>query len=76
MNTAVDPKILTDGDVVYYYNYDQSQFLIDQGTVKGNNLYVDGVTVHGDGWKQYVGKWFICKVERNGQIIFQQEEAE
>ena len=39
--------------------------------VKSENIYKDGVEVHGEGWKQYVGKWFIEKVIRNEKIIYE-----
>lgn len=64
------------GDIVHYYNHDQGQFLVDHGVVKGENMYTDGVQVYGDGWQQYVGKWFICKVIRNGEVIFEQQESQ
>jgi hypothetical protein len=61
---------LNKGDVVYYFNVNNNGFYIEKGIVKGDSLYTDGVDVYGDGWKQYVSKFFICKVERDGQIIF------
>jgi len=69
-----DVTNLIKGDIVYYSNYDNGKFLIDRGILKGNNIYSDGVQVHGDGWKQYVSKYFIVKVERGGQVIFEDEE--
>lgn len=72
--TTVDVTTLQAGDVVHYHNYDQGKFLIDQGEVRSDNIYKDGVQVHGDDWKQYVGKWFICKVVRGEEVIFEQLE--
>jgi hypothetical protein len=66
---AIDPSILKDGDVVHYYSGLDSA---DVGVVEGDNIYTDGVEVKGEGWKQYVGKWFIFKVERNGQVFYKQ----
>lgn len=62
---------LIKGDVVYYYGHDNGEFLVDKGTLKDDNIYSDGVEVYGEGWKQYVSKWFICKVERNEEVIFE-----
>jgi len=70
---ACDVSILKNGDIVYYYNIDNGKAIIDQGTVKEDNWYTDGVEVHGEDWKQYVSKWFICKVERDGKILFEKE---
>jgi len=42
---CIDPITLQNGDRVYYYNFDQGMFLIDEGIVKGGNLYTEGVTV-------------------------------
>jgi len=64
------PQQLRDGDIVFYSNFDMGKFLIDKGTVKGDDCYRDGVEVHGDGWKQYVSKYFIVKVVRNKAVIF------
>lgn len=63
-------------DVIRYYNYDQGKFLIDSGVVKGVNSYFDGVDVFGEGWRQYVSKFMICQVIRNGEVIFQQEDCQ
>lgn len=65
-----DVTMLKKGDLLHYYNHNEGEFIIDKGTLKEDNLYSDGVEVHGNGWKQYVSKWFICKVERNGEVIF------
>ena len=67
-----DVSALKEGDLIHYYNYDNGKFLIDKGTVKEDNLHSDGVDVAGEGWKQYVGKWFICKVERDDEVLFEQ----
>jgi hypothetical protein len=69
-----DVTTLTGGEEVHYLNRDKGEFLVDQGTVKGENLYKDGVTVYGEGWKQYVGKWFIVKVVKDGKVLFIKEE--
>lgn len=60
------------GDVVRYYNFD-GEFKMDEGVVNEDNIYKDGVEVHGDGWKQYVGKWFIDEVIRDNKTIFKKE---
>lgn len=65
-----DVSILIKGDLVHYYNNEDGKFIVDKGSLNEDNLYSDGVEVHGEGWKQYVSKWFICKVERNGDILF------
>ena len=70
-SVACDVTTLVKGDIVHYYNTGDEGFLIDKGVLKEDNLYNDGVEVHGEDWKQYVGKWFICKVERNGEVIFE-----
>lgn len=70
---CVEPSTLKDGDVVYYFNLDnKGNSFVDNGGVRGENPYKDGVTVYRDGWKQYVSKWFISRVEREGGIIFEQ----
>lgn len=74
---CVDTTIFESGDIVFYYNLDENgKAIIDRGEVRGENHYVDGVTVHGDGWKQHVGKWFIAKVERGGKFIYEQVGCE
>ncbi|MEK4669179.1 hypothetical protein [Niallia sp. FSL R7-0271] len=70
----LDVSTLKENDIVRYYNFDNGKFLIDEGIVKSDNIYKDGIEVHGDGWKQYVGKWFISEVIRNNQTIYKQEE--
>lgn len=70
--TVCDVSILKSGDSVYYYNRDNGEFIIDKGIIKEDNIYSDGVEVHGDEWKQYVSKWFICKVERNGGSVIRE----
>lgn len=66
-----DVTELSKGDIVHYYNAGENGFCIDKGLVKEENLYIDGVEVVGEDWKQYVSKYFICKVERDGEIIFE-----
>ena len=61
---------LKKGDIVHYYTHEKGKFFIEKGTLHDDNLYVEGVEVHGNGWKQYVSKWFICKVERNEEVLF------
>ena len=70
---TVDVSILKKGDIVYYNNYDKGEYLIDKGILKGDNLYTDGVEVYGEDWKQYISKWFVCKVERNNEILFERK---
>ena len=65
-----DVTDLQKDDVVHYFTTDNGEFILEQGMVVAANLYTDGVDVHGDGWQQYVSKWFICKVERAGVLIF------
>jgi len=67
-----DVLALLKGDIVYYYCHENGNFMIENGTLKEDNLYEEGAKVHGEGWKQYVSKYFICKVERNGVVIFEQ----
>lgn len=66
-----DVSILKKGDVVHYISVGKGGFIMDIGTLVDDNLYTDGVEVRGDGWKQFVSKWFICKVERRGEVIFE-----
>jgi len=66
-----DVTTLEIGDIVYYLAHENGKFFVEQGEVRSENLYKDGVDVHGEGWKQYVGKWFIEKVVRNGIVIFE-----
>lgn len=70
-----DVTNLKSGDVVYYFNYDKGEYLLDKGVLKDDNIYDEGVKVHGEDWKQYVSKYFINKVERNGEVLFEQEET-
>lgn len=77
-DVCVNPVELQVGDVVYYLGHENGVFCLEQGTVKEENYHVEGVQVHGEvsekfpkGWKQYVSKWFIQKVVRNGAVIFQ-----
>lgn len=73
-NEAVicDITTLKEGDIIHYYNRDNGKFLIDKGTIKEEGLHSDGVDVYGEGWTQYVSKWFICKVERDDRVFFEQ----
>lgn len=66
-----DVSILKKGDLVSYYHHENGKFYVEQGVLKDDNLYSDGVEVHGNDWKQYVSKWFICKVERGDEILFE-----
>lgn len=71
---TINVESLLAGDIVKYYNIDEhGEAYIETGTVKNNNIYNDGVEVYGEDWKQYVGKWFIQRVERNGIVIFDSE---
>jgi len=72
-DVAFDVTTLEKDDSVYYYNIDGGKAIVDNGIVESDNIYTDGVEVYGDGWRQYVSKWFICKVERNGKILFEKE---
>ena len=65
-----DVTIMHKGDVISYFTHDNGRYFIEQGEVRSENPYKDGVEVYGDGWRQYVGKWFINKVVRNGEVIF------
>lgn len=69
-----DVTTIERGDVVYYLTRENGRFIIETGLVKDSNYHKDGVEVVGDGWKQYVSKWFICKVERSGEVIFIKDE--
>lgn len=71
-NVAVDVSTLSKGDVVYYFHHKNGKFYIENGVLKEDCIYKDGVELHGEGWKQYVSKWFVCKVERNGEVLFEQ----
>lgn len=42
-----DVTTLMPGDMVYYYNFDKGEFIVDKGVVKSENFYTDGVDVHG-----------------------------
>jgi hypothetical protein len=64
-----DVTIIKDGDIIMFHKFDKG-WIIEKGIVKGDNCYEDGVTVYGDGWKQYVGKWFIVSIERAGKLIY------
>lgn len=66
----VEINIIKEGDIIYYLNHEDGDFYIESGFIIGENHYIDGVQVHGDGWSQYVSKYFITKVERDGEVIF------
>lgn len=63
---------LKQGDLIYYYNHENGEFIIDKGTVKAEGFHSEGVDVFGEGWTQYVSKWFICKVVRDDEVVFTQ----
>ena len=42
MEELFDVTTLQGGEKIYYLNYDNGKFLIDEGVVKGQNLYKDG----------------------------------
>lgn len=75
---TVDVTTLIAGDRVYYYNLDEKgNAFLDSGDVKDTNPYSEGVDVfgtyeNGQTWRQYVSKYFVCKVEREGMVIFEQ----
>lgn len=58
------------GDIINYFTHENGKYFVEQGEVRSENLYKDGVEVRGEGGKQYVEKWFISKVIRNGNVIF------
>jgi hypothetical protein len=65
-----DVTTVVKGDKIDYYSFNEKEAIIDSGVVKKDNYYTDGVEVYGDDWKQYVSKWFICRVTRDGIVIF------
>lgn len=71
----LDVKNLKTNDIVKYLNHENGKFYIEIGVVKSENLYEDGVTVYDidEQWKQYVGKWFIEEVTRDGDVIYKKE---
>lgn len=71
-SAVIDVYILQAGDIVYYTIVENGELMIEKGLVKYDNLYNEGVTVYGEGWKQYVSKWFIIKVERGGEVVYEQ----
>lgn len=71
-----DVTTLRKNDIVYYISTGDGGFITEKGTVPEDNMYKDGVEVHGDGWKQYVSEWFIFKVERDGEVIYLKEGTE
>lgn len=73
--TVCDVKGLKNRDVIHYLTHDKGEYFIEKGVLKGDNIYDEGVRVHGEDWKQYVSKYFINKVERNGELVFVQEET-
>ena len=66
-----DVTTLKTGDIVYYLAHENRNYFIEQGEVRNENIYKDGVEVHGEGWRQYVGKWFINKIIRNEKVIYE-----
>lgn len=74
-NTVFNVKEAQVGDKIFYYNTTvDGDFILDVGEVREDNLYEDGIEVCGDGWKQYISKFFIARVERNNVVIFEQQE--
>lgn len=73
--TVCDVTNLKSGDVIHYLTHEKGNYFIEKGVLKGDNIYDEGVKVHGEDWKQYVSKYFINKVERNSELIFEQEET-
>ncbi|MMZ45720.1 hypothetical protein D3C75_410270 [compost metagenome] len=76
LGERVDVTQLKDGDEVHYLGHsDKTPFkaIIETGLVKGDNIYNEGVFVYGDDWKQYVSMWFIVKVCRNGETIYEKD---
>jgi len=72
-DTLFDVTTLKIGDIVNYFAHDNGKYFIEQGEVRSENIYKDGVEVYGEGWKQYVGKWFINKVIRNEKVIYEKQ---
>ena len=70
VDVAFDVTTLKIGDIVHYLTHENGKYFIEQGEVKEENIYKDGVDVCGDGWRQYVGKWFIEEVVRDEEVIF------
>lgn len=70
--TVCDVTSLKSGDVIHYLTHEKGKFLIEKGVLKGDNIYDEGVKVHGEDWKQYVSKYFINKVERDDELVFEQ----
>ena len=66
-----DVTTLKIGDIVNYFAHDNGNYFIEQGEVRSENIYKDGVEVHGEWWRQYVGKWFIDRVIRDGKVIYE-----
>ena len=74
---VVDVKNLKINDVVKYLHHEEGKsFFIETGIVKSENLYEDGITVYdiGGQWKQYVGKWFIEEVIRDGKLLYRKDD--
>lgn len=66
-----DMTLLKAGDVVHYLTHGEGKgFFMEIGTLKDDNLYEEGVEVQGEGWKQYVSKYFIQKIERGTEVLF------
>lgn len=67
-----DVKQLAAGDIVTYVGteaYIKGELSV--GVVRSDDCpYEDGVTVYGPGWKQYVNKYMIIKVDRPAQALF------
>lgn len=66
-----DMKEIKAGDIIEYLTIEgEKGAFIERGIAQEDNLYEDGVFVQGDGWKQYVGKWFMQNVVRDGISIW------
>ncbi|MNB67085.1 hypothetical protein D3C75_135680 [compost metagenome] len=67
-----DVKELADGDIVTYVGAEAYlDGKLSVGIVRGDDCpYEDGVTVYGPGWRQYVNRFMIVKVERPVQVLF------
>jgi len=70
-----DVTTLKTGDIIHYLAHDNGNYFIEHGEVKSENIYKDGVEVHGEGWKQYVGKWFIDRIIRDEKVIYEKEKT-
>ena len=75
MPKCFDMSEIKEGDRIHYLTAEAEKgFFEEEGIVKEDSFYTDGVMVYGEGWRQYVGKWFITKIFRDNELIWEQEE--